>query len=61
MRKKKIKVNGVLFDSIREAARYIVKDACRSSENTVTKELRSLYKGRSPWRMFDKYLVECGE
>lgn len=58
MRKKKMKVNGIEYESIREAARYIVKDACRGSENTVVKELRSLWHGRAPWRMYGEYLVE---
>ena len=58
MRKKRMKVNGVEYESIREAARYIVKNAQRGAEDTVVKELRSLWKGRAPWRMYDKYLVE---
>lgn len=62
MRKKRMKVNGVEYESIREAARYIVKNACRGSEDTVVKELRSLWRGRAPWRMYDQYLVEkCDE
>lgn len=58
MNKKQIKVNGVLYDSIREAARFIVKNAQRGSEGTVTRELRSLWHGRSPWKMYGEYLVE---
>jgi hypothetical protein len=58
MRKKQMKVNGVEYESIREAARYIVKNACLGSEDTVVKELRSLWKGRAPWRMYGEYLVE---
>ena len=58
MRRKEMKVNGVEYPSIREAARYIVKNACRGQEDTVVKELRSLWKGRAPWNMYGKYLVE---
>ena len=58
MRKKRMKVNGVEYESIREAARHIVKNACRGSEDTVVKELRSLWHGRAPWRMYACYWVE---
>lgn len=58
MRKKRMKVNGVEYESIREAARYIYKHALRGSEDTLVKELRSLWRGRAPWRMYDEYLVE---
>mgnify|MGYP007094902179 FL=1 len=53
-----MKVNGIEYESIREAARYIVKNACLGSEDTVVKELRSLWRGRAPWRMYGEYLVE---
>ena len=53
-----MKVNGVEYPSIREAARHIVKNASRGSEDTVVKELRSLWKGRAPWKMYGEYLVE---
>ena len=58
MRRKEMKVNGVEYPSIREAARYIVKNAQRGQEDTVVKELRSLWRGRAPWKMYGKYLVE---
>lgn len=58
MRRKEMKVNGVEYPSIREAARHIVKNACLGSEDTVVKELRSLWKGRAPWKMYGEYLVE---
>jgi hypothetical protein len=62
MRKKRMRVNGVEFESIREAARFIVKDASRATADTVVKELRSLWRGRAAWLMYDKYLVEkCDE
>ena len=50
-------VNGVLYQSIREAARFIALDACKT-ENTIVKELRSLWRDRAPWLMYSKYLVE---
>ena len=53
-----MKVNGVEYESIREAARYIYKHALRGSEDTLVKELRSLWRGRAPWCMYDQYLVE---
>ena len=58
MKKKKMKVNGIEYDSIREAARHIVRNVSRGSEDTVVKELRSLWKGRAPWKMYGEYLVE---
>ena len=58
MKKKRMKVNGVEYESIREAARYIYKHALRGSEDTLIKELRSLWCGRAPWCMYDQYLVE---
>ena len=57
MKKKKIKVNGQEYASIREAARMIAASADRN-ENTIVKELRSLWKGRNPWKMYGLYLVE---
>lgn len=57
MRRKKIKVNGQEYVSIREAARMIAISADRN-ENTIVKELRSLWNGRSPWKMYGVYLVE---
>ncbi len=53
-----MKVNGVEYESIREAARSIVKCACLGSEATVTRELRSLWSGRAPWAMYGKFFVE---
>lgn len=58
MKKKKMKVNGVEYESIREAARFIHKDAGLGKEDTVVKELRSLWRNRAPWRMYGKYFVE---
>jgi hypothetical protein len=58
MKKKRMKVNGVEYESIREAARSIVKCACLGSEATVTRELRSLWSGRAPWAMYGKFFVE---
>ena len=58
MKKKRMKVNEVEYESIREAARHIVKNAQRGKLDTVVKELRSLWHGRAPWRMYDQYLVE---
>ena len=59
MRKKKIKVNGVEYESIRAAARFIAKDATpERNPNTIVKELRSLWNGRAPWHMYACYWVE---
>lgn len=57
MRKKAILVNGVKYVSIRDAARFIADDA-NKNPNTIVKELRSLWSGRNPWKMYDKYFVE---
>lgn len=59
MRKKEIMVNGVKYTSIREAARFIAKNATpERNPNTIVKELRTLWKGRAPWKMYDEYLVQ---
>jgi hypothetical protein len=57
MRSKSMYVNGVLFPSIRGAARFIADDAGKTA-NTVVKELRALWGARAPWSMYGKYWVE---
>ena len=59
---KKIKINGVLFQSCGSAAAWIVEqEACLGNirnKDTISKELRKYLQGRRPeWEMYDKYQV----
>jgi len=57
MRTKAMMVNGVHYPSIREAARFIAAEAGKV-ENTIVKELRSLWSDRLPWNMYGRFWVE---
>lgn len=61
MRAKPIEVNGVMYESARAAARYIVEQEAKlgyvRKENTVHKELKRCWKGAC-WYMYDRWLVK---
>lgn len=56
---KEIKVNGVTFNTIREASRYITEQPdCTANIDTVRKEIRKLVRGeRAPWTYLGKYYI----
>ena len=56
---KEIKVNGVAYRSIREAAKFIIEQPeCTSTLDTVRKEIRKLVKGeRGPWMYLKKFYI----
>ena len=60
MRAKPIAVNGVVYESARAAARYIVEQEAKlgyaRKENTVSKELKRAWQGAS-WYMYERWLV----
>ena len=60
MRAKPIAVNGVVHESARAAARYIVEQEAKlgyvRKENTVHKELKRCWQGAS-WYMYERWLV----
>ena len=63
MRARPIQVNGVLYESARAAARYIVEQEAKlgyeRKENTIHKELKRTFpkNGNHSWAMYDRYLV----
>lgn len=58
MRKKIIHINDIEFPSIRAAARYIVECEPGKKEDTIVKELRTIFTtARKPWTMYGKYKV----
>lgn len=56
---KEVKVNGVTYKSIREAAKFIIEQPeCTSTLDTVRKEIRKLVKGeRGPWMYLKKFYI----
>ena len=59
---KKIKINGMLFQSCGSAAAWIVEQEASlgniRNKDTISKELRKYLQGRRPeWKMYDKYQV----
>ena len=60
MRAKPIEVNGVVYESARAAARYIVEQEAKlgnaRKENTVHKELKRCWQGAS-WYMYERWVV----
>ena len=60
MRAKPIEVNGVVYESARAAARYIVEQEAKlgyeRKENTVHKELKRCWHGAC-WYMYDRWMV----
>ena len=60
MRAKPIEVNGVVYESARAAARYIVEQEAKlgyvRKENTVHKELKRCWQGAC-WYMYERWLV----
>lgn len=59
---KKVKINGVLFQSCGTAAAWIVEQEAGlgniRNKDTISKELRKYLQGRRPeWTMYDKYQV----
>lgn len=61
-----IQVNDLVFQSTREAARYIVGEEAKlgneRKENTIAKELKRCFpkNGGHSWEMYDKWLVKLG-
>lgn len=61
-----IQVNDLVFQSTREAARYIVIEEAKlgneRKENTIAKELKRCFpkNGGHSWEMYDKWLVKLG-
>ena len=60
MRARPIEVNGVVYESARAAARYIVEQEAKlgnvRKENTVHKELKRAWQGAC-WYMYERWLV----
>ena len=60
MRAKPIEVNGVVYESARAAARYIVEQEAKlgnvRKENTVHKELKRAWHGAC-WYMYERWMV----
>lgn len=56
---KEVKVNGVSYKSIREAAKFITdQPECTSTLDTVRKEIRKLVRGeRGPWMYLKKFYI----
>ena len=63
MRARPIEVNGVVYESARAAARYIVEQEAKlgnaRKENTVHKELKRCWQGAC-WYMYERWLVQQG-
>ena len=63
MRPKPVEINGVVYESARAAARYIVEQEAllgnMCKENTVHKELKRCWpeNGGGCWYMYDRWLV----
>lgn len=61
-----IQVNDLVFQSAREAARYIVGEELllgyERKENTIAKELKRCFpkNGGHSWEMYGKWLVKLG-
>lgn len=61
-----IQVNKLVFQSAREAARYIVSEEAKlgneRKENTIAKELKRCFpkNGEHSWEMYGKWLVKLG-
>jgi len=60
MKARPIMVNGVVYESARAAARYIVEEEAKlgnvRKENTVSKELKRCWQGAS-WSMYERWRV----
>ena len=60
MRPKPVEINGVVYESARAAARYIVEQEAllgnMRKENTVHKELKRAWHGAC-WYMYDRWMV----
>ena len=60
MRPKPVEINGVVYESARAAARYIIEQEAllgnMRKENTVHKELKRAWHGAC-WYMYDRWLV----
>lgn len=56
---KEVKVNGVAYKSIREAAKFITEQPeCTSTLDTIRKEIRKLVRGeRGPWMYLKKFYI----
>ena len=63
MRAKPIEVNGVVYESARAAARYIVEQEAKlgnvRKENTIAKELKRCWpeNGGACWYMYERWMV----
>ena len=60
MRAKPVEINGVVYESARAAARYIVEQEALlgnvRKENTVHKELKRAWHGAC-WYMYERWMV----
>ena len=56
---KEIKINDIVFSTLREAARYLVtQEDCTATLDTIRKELRKLVRGdRGPWLYLGRYYI----
>jgi hypothetical protein len=58
---KPVKVNGVVFNTCKSAAKYIAETEPGKEDKmmTIAKELRKFCNGeRASWYMYHKYLIE---